>query len=194
MSTLEFYYDYGSPTTYLAWVQLPALLARTGATLVRKPILLGGVFKATGNASPVMVPAKGKYMMRDLSRFAARHGAPMRMNPHFPVNTLPLMRGAIWADREGLLDAYDAAMFRALWEQAENMGDPETIARVVAAAGLDPAAFAAAIETQEVKQALVAQTEEAISRGAFGAPTFFVGDELYFGQDRLDFVEAALAA
>ncbi len=193
--TLEFFFDYGSPATYLAYTQVPALAARTGAEVVPRPFLLGGVFKATGNASPVMVPAKGKYMKElDLMRFARRYGVAMSFPPNFPVNTLPLMRGAVVAEEEGCLERYSQAVFTAMWVEARDMADAEVVAEALAAHDLDAGHLLARIAEQGVKDKLIAYTEEAVSRGAFGAPTFFVEGEMFFGQDRLDFVEEALLA
>ena len=194
--TAEFFFDVGSPTAYLAWTQLPGIAAQTGATLVYRPMLLGGVFKATGNASPVSVPAKGKWMGQDIARWAKRHGAAFAFNPHFPINTLPLMRGAVGVQmrQPERLDAYLSAVFTAMWAQPLNMGDPAVTAATLGAAGFEPEAFMAMIGDAEVKAKLVANTEEAVARGVFGAPSIFVGDTLFFGQDRLDFVREALSA
>ena len=194
--TAEFFFDFGSPTAYLAWTQLPGIAAQTGATLVYRPMLLGGVFKATGNASPVSVPAKGKWMGQDIARWAKRHGAAFAFNPHFPINTLPLMRGAVGVQmrQPERLDAYLSAVFTAMWAQPLNMGDLAVTAATLGAAGFEPEAFMAMIGDAEVKAKLVANTEEAVARGVFGAPSIFVGDTLFFGQDRLDFVREALSA
>ena len=194
--TAEFFFDVGSPTAYLAWTQLPGIAAQTGTTLVYRPMLLGGVFKATGNASPVSVPAKGKWMGQDIARWAKRHGAAFAFNPHFPINTLPLMRGAVGVQmrQPERLEAYLSAVFKAMWAQPANMGDPAVMAATLGAAGFEPEAFMAMIGDAEVKAKLVANTEEAVARGVFGAPSIFVGDTLFFGQDRLDFVREALAA
>ena len=189
MRTIEFFFDYGSPASYLAYTQMPRVAQRTGAEIVYRPFLLGGVFKATGNRSPIEIPPKGAWMMGDLARFAKRYGVPYVRNPHFPINTLNLMRGAIAAENEGRLIPYSDAIFRAVWADQRNMEDPIVIAAVLREAGFDPAAMMAAIGTAQVKDRLRANTEEAVSRGVFGAPTFFVGKELFFGQDRLDFVE-----
>lgn len=191
--SVEFFFDYGSPTAYLAWTQLPSIAAKAGATLVRRPMLLGGVFKATGNASPATVPAKALYMNRDLARFARRYGVELRFNPFFPINTLPLMRAAVAAADAGLADAWDTAAFRAMWVEERDMGQEAEVAAVVASIGWEAADFAARVASADVKERLKANTEEAIARGAFGAPTFFVGGEMFFGQDRLDFVAEALA-
>jgi 2-hydroxychromene-2-carboxylate isomerase len=192
--TVEFFFDFGSPTTYLAWTQLPAICAEKGAALVYRPMLLGGVFQATGNSSPVTVPAKGRYMLADMQRYAQRYGVPMKFNPHFPINTLTLMRGAVGLQLRdpARLPDYVAAMFRAMWIDARNLGDPTAVGQVLQEAGFDPQALLALTAEQEVKDTLKANTEEAVKRGAFGAPTMFVGDQMFFGQDRLDFVREAL--
>lgn len=189
-----FYYDYGSPTCYLAWTQLPALCAKHGATLERKPILLGGVFKAAGNTTPVTIPAKGKWMFDDIARHAAFYGVPFKMNPHFIFNSLAAMRGAIWAAKAGVIEAYDKAMFEAAWAHDRNIGDAGELKAIVAEAGLDAEAFAAGIQNDDVKKALIEETNRAVEAGAFGAPTFMVAGELHFGQDRLSWIERAIAA
>lgn len=193
--TVEFFFDLGSPASYLAHTQLPALCCDCGAALVYRPMLLGGVFQATGNASPAMIPAKGRYMIRDLARYAERYGVPMRFNPHFPINTLSLMRllVAVQLHQPERLDDALQALFQATWVDGVNMGDPARVAEVLAAAGLDAAVLQQQIGEPAVKDALKATTEEAVRRGVFGAPTCFVGDDMYFGQDRLDFVREALS-
>jgi 2-hydroxychromene-2-carboxylate isomerase len=194
--TVEFFFDFGSPTTYLAHTQLPRLARESGARLVYRPMLLGGVFKATGNASPVTVPAKGRWMGQDIARWAARYGVPFAFNPHFPINTLALMRGAVGLQmrQPALFEPYVDAVFDAMWVHPRNLGDAAELAAVLQPLRLDPEAFAALVGDAQVKAALVATTEEAVARGVFGAPTFFVGDQMHFGQDRLDFVRDALAA
>jgi len=194
--TVEFFYDFGSPAAYLAFSQLPHLCADVGAQLVWRPMLLGGVFQATGNRSPADVPAKGKYMNADLRRHAARYDVPFRHNPNFPINTLLLMRGAtaVQMHRPASFDAYHRAVFAAMWVDGRNMGDAAVIGAVLAEAGLDPAAVLAMAGQQDVKDRLKAVTAEAVERGVFGAPTMLVGDQLFWGQDRLDFVREALAA
>ncbi|CAD5105777.1 2-hydroxychromene-2-carboxylate isomerase [Zestomonas carbonaria] len=191
--TVEFFFDFGSPTSYLAWTQLPKIAAEAGAGIVWRPFLLGGVFKATGNKSPVEIPAKGPYMLRDLARFAERYGVPLRFNPHFPINTLHLMRGAAGFEGDPRFHDYLETVFQAMWVEQKHMGRPEVVADVLGAAGFDPADFERRINDEAVKERLKATTQEAIERGVFGAPSFFVDGELYFGQDRLDFVAEALA-
>jgi 2-hydroxychromene-2-carboxylate isomerase len=192
--TVEFFFDVGSPTAYLASTQIHKIASEADATLVYRPMLLGGVFKATGNASPVSVPAKGKWMFSDMNLWAKRYGVTLRMNPHFPINTLPLMRGAVAMQMRmpEKFDAYLAAVMNAIWQDKKNMGDPAIIGETLTAIGIDSAAFMSMIGDDEIKAALVKNTEEAVSRGVFGAPTFFVGDQMFFGQDRMMFVKEAL--
>ena len=193
--TVEFYFDLGSPASYLAWTQLPALCARHGATLVYRPMLLGGVFQATGNASPAMIPAKGRYMFTDLGRYARRYGVPFGLPAGFPVNTLTLMRGAIGTQLRSpaQFEALVAVLFRGMWEQQRNLSEAATLDATLSQAGFDLAAFQALAADGEVKAELKRVTEEAVARGVFGAPTCFVDGEMFFGQDRLDFVEQALS-
>jgi 2-hydroxychromene-2-carboxylate isomerase len=194
--TVEFFFDFGSPTAYLACRRLPAIAAEAGAQVAWRPMLLGGVFKATGNASPAAVPAKGRWMNEDMRRWAERDGIPFRLNPHFPINTLTLMRGAaaMQLRHPDDFERYVDVIFRAMWESPENLGDPAVLAARLTAAGFDAAAFAAHVADPEVKARLVATTEEAVARGVFGAPTFFVDGTMFFGQDRLEFVREALRA
>ena len=192
--TLEFYFDYGSPYSYLADTQVETIARRAGAALARKPMLLGGVFKATGNASPMTVELKSKWSAFDLPMWARHYGVPFNRNPHFPVNTLALMRGAAAAQIDGVFEQYHPAMFKAMWIDALDLNQPALTARTLQDAGFAPEAVQALAADPEVKAALKATTEEAVARGVFGAPTMFVGDEMFWGQDRLDFVREALAA
>jgi 2-hydroxychromene-2-carboxylate isomerase len=194
--SFDYYFDFGSPASYLAFTQLPQLSEQTGASAVFKPMLLGGIFQATGNHSPVTIPAKGKYTFNDFARFAKRYNVPLSMNPNFPINTLMLMRGAIGLQ---MTDAtrfmpYCEAMYHAIWVDALNMNDPATVGIALSQAGFEPAAMLALANAQSTKDALKAATEEAVARGVFGAPTFFVGDTMFWGQDRIDFVREALIA
>jgi len=193
-SSVEFFFDVGSPTAYLAWTQLPALCRAESATLVLRPMLLGGVFQATGNSSPVTVPAKGRYMNVDIARHARRYGVPLTINPHFPINTLMLMRAAagIQLRDPERFDAYLQAVFDAMWVHPLDLNQPAEVAKAWQAGGFDPAVTLALAGEADVKGALRATTEEAVARGVFGAPTMFVGDQMFFGQDRLDFVREAL--
>lgn len=199
MVTPEFIFDFGSPNAYLAWKVLPEIEARTGAAFDYVPCLLGGIFKATGNQSPMQananIPAKMAYDMLEIRRFIARHGlTKFQMNPHFPVNTLTIMRGAVAAEREGLFAPYVAAVFAAMWEEGLKMDDPAVIAARLGAAGLSGEKLLAATQDPDVKAALIANTERAVARGAFGVPTFFIGEEMWFGKDRLRDVEEAISA
>jgi 2-hydroxychromene-2-carboxylate isomerase len=196
--TLEFLFDFGAPNGYLAWKVLPPLLERTGAELVLTPILLGGVFKATNNRPPIMayaeVPAKWAYEQLELQRFVTAHGLDrFRLNPHFPVNSLTLMRMAMVAQTDGGLPRFIDAAYAAMWEDGHNMADPEVIAEVLTTAGFDAASLLARAQEPAAKEALAANTQAAIDRGVFGVPTFFIGDEMFWGKERLAQVEAALA-
>ncbi|WP_420822521.1 2-hydroxychromene-2-carboxylate isomerase [Sphingopyxis lindanitolerans] len=195
--TLELIFDFGSPNAYLTLKALPELLDRTGADLVITPCLLGGIFKATGNKAPMVqyadAPAKLAYEHLEMRRFIARHNlAKFRLNPHFPVNTLIIMRGAIVAENEGVLDDYVDVVNRAMWEDGLKMDDAEIIAAFLSANGFDGPALLARTQEPAIKAKLVQNTEAAVARGVFGIPTFFVGDAMFFGKDRLDQVEAAL--
>lgn len=195
MKTVDFYFDFGSPAAYLAWTQLPTIRTDTGAQLAWRPMLLGGVFQATGNRAPMTVPLKGSYLFVDLARFARRYGVPLKFNPNFPINTLTLMRAAVGLQMRGdaRFEDYCAAMFRAIWVDAQNMNDPAVVAAALGKAGFDPHALLALSSEQAVKDELKVVTEAAVQRGVFGAPTFFVAEQMFWGQDRLDFVREALA-
>ena len=191
---VEFYFDFGSPTAYLAWTQLPAMAMECRAGIDWRPMLLGGVFKATGNSSPVLIEAKGKWMWDDMARWARRYGVKLVKNPFFIINTLTLMRGAVgyqmrqpqWFLR------YVDIMFTAMWVRGLNLGDAAVVEATLKDGGFDPAEFASMVADPEVKAKLISVTDEAARRGVFGAPTMFVGDDMFFGQDRLEFVREAL--
>ena len=191
---IEFFFDYGSPYSYLANAVLPDFARRHAAELVYRPMLLGAVFKATGNQSPMMEPVAAKriYGGRSLQRTAALHGVPFAANPHFPINTLALMRTAVAAQQAGVFAPFHAAVYPAFWVEGRNLGSAEVLAEVLADAKLDAGALAKGAETGPVKDALRATTEEAVARGAFGAPSIFFAGELYFGVDHLPFLERAL--
>jgi 2-hydroxychromene-2-carboxylate isomerase len=194
--TVEFFFDVGSPAAYIAWKQLPQVCRETGGSIDYKPMLLGGVFHATGNHSPTTVPAKGRYMMDDLGRFAARYGVAFEENPYFPINTLTLMRAAAGVQMqqpEQFIPLVDA-LYHAIWVDRKNMNDPQVVGEVLQAAGFDPAAMLALAGDPAVKERLKAITQDAVGRGAFGAPTFFVDGQMHWGQDRIDFVQQALEA
>jgi len=194
--SVEFYFDFGSPTAYLAYTQLPRIAAECGAQIVWRPILLGGVFKATGNQSPVLIEAKGNWMWDDMDRWARRYGVPLVKNPDFIINTLTLMRGAAgYQMREPeKFPRYVDLMFHAMWVEPCNLGDAAVVAATLQRAGFDAAAFGAMVADPAVKAKLVAMTGEAVARGVFGTPTMFVGGQMFFGQDRLEFVREALSA
>jgi 2-hydroxychromene-2-carboxylate isomerase len=191
---VEFFFDVGSPAAYLAWTQLPSICAQAGAQIDYRPMLLGGVFQATGNRSPATVPAKGRYMTDDLERFAGRYGVPFRHNPFFPINTLTLMRilTALQMRDEARMLACTDVLYRAVWVEGKDMNDAGVVAQVLQPAGFDPVDLLALAGAPEVKERLKTVTQDAVARGVFGAPTFFVGNHMYWGQDRLDFVKEAL--
>ena len=198
-ATIEFIFDFGSPNAYLAYRALPSVLERTGARLAINPCLLGGIFKATGNKAPSIAFAaiKGKfeYEMLEFRRFIATHRlAKFRLNPHFPVNTLMLMRGFVAAREAGSEAAYLEMGLSGMWEEGLKLDDPDVLARRLDAAGLDSASLLAAAQTDPVKQKLADNTAAAVARGVFGIPTFFVGDEMFFGKERLGQVGEAIEA
>lgn len=192
---VEFFFDYGSPFSYLASTQLPGLAARSDASVVYRPMLLGAVLKATGNSSPMTVPAKARYMGRELERWAGRYGVSFQSNP-FPFlgNTLRLMRGAVASQNLGVFDRYHPAVFAAAWAERRDLGDEAVFRAVLERAGVDADDILRSIDEQGAKDQLRGVTEIAVERGVFGAPTFFVGEEMFWGNDRLDWVERALGA
>ena len=195
--SIDFIFDFASPNAYLSWKVLPEITARTGASVNLIPCLLGGIFKATGNQAPMIafagVQGKMAYEMLETQRFITKHGlSQFRMNPHFPVNSLLAMRALIAAEMEGAKDAYVDAVLAGFWEDGLKMDDLAVVQGVLDKAGLDGAALIARTQDSEVKQKLVANTEAAVARGAFGIPTFFVGEEMFFGKDRLAQVEEAV--
>jgi 2-hydroxychromene-2-carboxylate isomerase len=198
MARVTFYFDFGSPNAYFSHRVIPAIEARTGARFDYAPVLLGGIFKATGNQSPATAFAgirnKLEYEGLETRRFIARHGiAGFRANPHFPVNTLRIMRGAVAAQDAGIFPAYVESVFADMWERGRKMDEPEVIRAAWAEAGLPADRLWDLTETPGVKARLIANTEDAVAHGAFGSPTFLVdGADLYFGKDRLRDVEEAL--
>jgi 2-hydroxychromene-2-carboxylate isomerase len=191
---VQFLFDFGSPNAYLSHKVLPGIAQRCGVGIDYVPVLLGGLFKMTGNRSPAEAFAgiknKPEYAALETRRFVKRHGLDAyRFNPHFPVNTLQIMRAAVAAKRLGVFERYVDAVFSAMWEQGLKMDDPAVIESALASAGLDAAALMAAAQDAEVKAELVANTQRAFEQGAFGSPSFLVGDELYFGKDTLREVE-----
>jgi 2-hydroxychromene-2-carboxylate isomerase len=197
MKTLEFIFDFASPNAYLVHKVLPSLVERTRANLEYKLCLLGGIFKATGNRAPMIQFAdiKGKvaYDMIEFNRFIAKHGLTnFKMNPHFPVNTVLAMRGAIAAEMDGKLEPYIDAVLHHMWEAPKKMDDPEVFVAALNESGLDGTELAARAQGNDVKAKLIENTEAAVSRGVFGIPTFFVGNDMFFGKERLGQVEQAL--
>lgn len=196
---VEFIFDFGSPNAYLANRVLPDIASRTGAEIIITPCLLGGLFKITGNQAPMTafgdIQGKLAYEALETKRFIQKHGlSEYRFNPHFPINTLLIMRGLIAADRLGVKDAYLKAVLSGMWERELKMDDPAIVAQVLTEAGLDAKAILEATQDADVKAELLANTERAAARGAFGVPTFFVGEEIFFGKERLGQVEEELAA
>ena len=199
MPNISFYFDFGSPNAFLCHRVIPAIEERTGATFTYVPILLGGLFKLTGNQSPVTafagVKNKPEYERLEMQRFISRHAIPdFRMNPHFPINTLLLMRGAVAAQQLGVFDPYVDRVFDDMWTRGLDMGQPAVVAGSLGEAGLPVDRLLASAQTPEVKQRLLDNTQAAFDHGAFGSPTFLVGGDLYFGKDRLRDVEEAIAA
>jgi 2-hydroxychromene-2-carboxylate isomerase len=196
MKTFDFYFDFGSLAAYLAHTQLPKMCADTGASANLLPMLLGGVFQATGNSSPMTVPAKGRYAFVDFKRFADGYGVPLNMNPHFPIITTTLMRmvTALQTKNDPRMQNFMDVVFQAIWVDSLNMNDPVTVGQVLTDAGFDAVALLAMANDQATKDQLKAVTTKAVERGVFGAPSFFVGDEMFWGQDRIEQVKAALKA
>jgi len=197
LTHIDFLFDFGSPNAYLAHHVIPAIEERTGARFRYVPILLGGVFKATNNRSPMEafadIPAKTAFMELETRRFLARHAInDFKMNPHFPVNTLGLMRGAIAAQREDCFSRYVDVIFHNMWSEPKKLDDPAILAAVLAENGFDVPALLGSAQDPDVKAALIANTNDAVARGAFGSPTFFVGGEMFFGKDQLRDVEEAI--
>lgn len=192
-ANVDFLFDVASPTAYLAWTQLPGLVERTGAHVNFTPVLLAGLYRGSGNVAPTESASKIAYIMLDCRRYARKFGAPFRPNPHFPVNSLMAMRAIAGAQRDGDFAEVMTAAFRALWVEGRKLDDPKALEAMAEAAGVGVARLAHWVGDDGVKAQLRANTEHAVARGAFGVPTFFVGDEIFFGQDRLDWVEAALS-
>ncbi len=197
--TVEFIFDFGSPNAYLAYTVLQDIARRTGAQVALTPCLLGGIFKITGNQAPMTafggIQGKLAYEALETKRFVAKHQLDRyQFNPHFPVNTLLIMRGLVAARRLGVEQAYLDTVMAAMWERGLKMDDPQVVAAALTEAGLDAKAILEATQDPDVKAELMANTERAAARGAFGIPTFFVGDEMFFGKERLGQVEEELAA
>ena len=190
--TVEVFFDFLSPPSYLAWTQIPLIAERTGANVIWRPMFTIGLHDLTDNKSPVMVPNKGVWVRKDTARYAANYGVTMNMNPHGLINILPADRAAALAEKEGTLEALMDQLYPAMFVDGLDISKPEVLADLFTKAGLDAQYYLEAIQTDEVKDLLKANTQEAADRGAFGAPTFFIGDNMHFGQDRLHFVEEDL--
>jgi 2-hydroxychromene-2-carboxylate isomerase len=196
---VEFHFDFGSPNAYFVHKLIPQVEQRTGANFTYVPILLGGVFKLTNNQPPMVqfkgVKNKQEYQRLEIVRFIKKHGlSQFKMNPHFPVNTVQIMRGAVAAEMDGQFAKYVDAVFHHMWEDGKKMDDPEVIRAALDSSGIDGARVLARIQDQDVKDKLLKNTEASVTRGTFGAPTFFVGDEIFFGKDRLRDVEEEIVA
>ena len=192
--TFDYYFDFGSLASYLAHTQMDKIKAETGATPNYLPMLLGGVFKATGNVSPASVPAKGKYIFVDFKRFADSYGVPLETNPYFPIITTTLMRmlTGLQMRSDARMHEFMDVIFKAIWVDALNLNDPEVLTSVLTKAQFDPAELLALANEQATKDKLKDVTTQAVERGVFGAPTFFVGTQMYWGQDRIEQLKLAL--
>lgn len=190
---VEVFFDFLSPPSYLAWTQIPLIAARTGADVIWRPMFTIGLHDLTDNKSPVMVPNKGKWVRADTMRYAKKYGVTLNYSPHGLINILPADRAAALAEKEGVVEALMEQLYPAMFVDGLDISQPEVLAELFTKAGLDADYYLKAIKTDEVKELLKANTQEAADRGAFGAPTFFVGDNMHFGQDRLHFVEEDLS-
>ncbi|MGQ7269975.1 2-hydroxychromene-2-carboxylate isomerase [Marinobacter sp. V034] len=190
--SIDFYYDFISPASYFAFMRLLQLTEDREVDINYKPMLLGGVFKATGNTSPVTIPAKWDWIKADFQRHADYYEIPFQMNPHFIFSTVNPMRGALWALSAGRIEEYNHAMFSAAWAEGKDLSSQEVLAETLSKAGFDADEVMQAMALPAIKTGLIESTDEAARRGVFGAPTFFVGEELFFGQDRMDWVRRAL--
>ena len=193
MTELDFYFDFGSPTAFLANSRLRQLQQEYDFKIHYKPVLLGGIFKATGNSSPVMVAAKGEYMLKhDLPRYAQKYSVALKFNPHFPINTLQLMRAATGLLDKSNFDSFINTIFKAIWIDGLNMGDEMVLQKVLSDSNFNSHDIFKLASSDSVKEILIANTDSAVKRGLFGVPTIFINGEMFFGQDRLDFVEEIL--
>ncbi len=192
--TFDYYFDFGSLATYLAHTQLDKIKAETGASPVYLPMLLGAVFKATGNASPASVPAKGKYIFVDFKRFADSYGVPLETNPFFPIITTTLMRmvTGLQMRSDARMHEFMDTIFKAIWVDAMNLNAPEVLEQVLREAHFDPVELLQLANEQATKDRLKDITTQAVDRGVFGAPTFFVGQDMFWGQDRIEQLKVAL--
>ena len=185
--TVTFCFDFGSPYSYLAYNYLSPI-KDAGAQIELKPVLLGGIFKATGNQPPATVQKKGEYMFRDIQRWSKKLNVSFKMNPYFPILTVPHMRGAILAQKKNILEDYMQSMFDSMWLKGLNLNDQEILTQVASESGIDPNEFAEGISSDEVKNELKVNTQFAIDKGAFGVPTYFLEDEMFWGIDSIKFL------
>ena len=184
---VTFCFDFGSPYSYLAYNNLNSI-REAGGEVTIMPVLLGGIFKATGNQPPATVQKKGEYMFKDINRWSKKLDIPFKMNPYFPILTVPHMRGAVLAQRENILEKYMQVMFEAIWVKAMNLNDQEILTNIAEESGIDPNQFAEEISSDEIKNKLRENTEFAISKGAFGVPTYYLDDEMFWGIDSVKFL------
>ncbi|HIA96210.1 MAG TPA: 2-hydroxychromene-2-carboxylate isomerase [Gammaproteobacteria bacterium] len=196
--TVDFYFDFASPNAYLSHQVVPGIEERTGTKFNYIPVLLGGIFKATNNKPPMEaffgILNKNEYQSVEMKRFQERHGIDkFKMNPHFPVMSLQIIRGAVGAQQDGYLDKYIDEVLKHMWEEPKKMDDPEVIKEAFTESGFDADRLMNQMQDPDIKAQLIENTEKAVKRGTFGIPTFFVGDDIYFGKDTLWQVEEALA-
>jgi len=192
--TVEFIWDFVSTPCYIAWKSLEPMVKAAGGEVVRTPVFCGGIFKAIGNPGPLVIPAKREWYARDLALWAKRRGVPLQQSPFIPVRSLPLMRGSLVADERGESRRYCDAVFDAIYTRGRNLSEMDLVRQTLREAGLDADAYVEGMERTDIKQKLSRNTDQAVLRGVFGVPSFFVGNELFFGQDRLEFVVEALEA
>ena len=185
--TVTFCFDFGSPYSYLAYNYLSPI-KDAGAQIELKPVLLGGIFKATGNQPPATVQKKGEYMFKDIQRWSKKLNISFKMNPYFPILTVPHMRGAILAQKKNILEDYMQSMFDSMWLKGLNLNDQEILTQVASESGIDPNDFAEGISSDEIKNELKVNTQFAIDKGAFGVPTYFLEDEMFWGIDSIKFL------
>ncbi|MDE0756626.1 MAG: 2-hydroxychromene-2-carboxylate isomerase [Pseudomonadales bacterium] len=194
---IEFHFDFGSPNAYLSHLVIPQLEQRTGISIKYLPVLLGGVFKATNNVSPAVsmqgIKNKGEYAQIETQRFVSRHNiTAYNRNPFFPVNTLQIMRGAVYADQSGFLETYVNEIYHHMWSDPKKMDDPQVMAQAMTSSGLPTEDILAGIQDPEIKKKLITNTERSVAMGTFGSPTFFVDSEMFFGKDKLDEFESLI--
>ncbi len=197
--SVEFHFDFGSPNAYLSHLVIPAIEARTGVKFEYVPVLLGGVFKATGNASPAVtlqgIKNKPEYGRIEMQRFLDKHNiTTFKQNPHFPVNTLQIMRGAIYAQSQDYYERYIDEVYKHMWSEPKKMDEADVIQGALVESGLPAVDIATGMQDPEIKQQLIANTEASVARGTFGSPTFYVDDEIFFGKDKLGDTEAEIVA